>query len=295
LLDYLAANISPKKSQIFLQSEIPAIAELCFLFSMFIPLPHILRNPTIKKEIKDKKLGESYPMGFLLYPVGQIADILAFKADIVPVGEDQMPHLELTREIARKFNQLYCGVDPHLHDTEHLRAGGVFPIPELKLGRVKRLVGIHGPNANGQLLKMSKSLNNAIYLSDNADTVRAKVMQMYTDPCRLKVTDPGKIEDNPLWIFHNAFNTDLKWVEEAQDKYRSGKISDVECKKKLIEVLNNFLDPIRKRREEYASDLSIINEVLKAGTIKANEIAEDTLRIVKEKIHQDFFRRRLTF
>ena len=295
IMDYLSAGIDPEKSYIFLQSEIPAIAELSFLFSMLVPLARILRNPTIKSEIRDKKLDDNYPFGFLLYPIGQVADILSIRANLVPVGEDQIPHLELTREIARSFNHLYCGVDPQLPDAEHLNAGGLFKIPEVLLGRVKRLVGIGQPDQNGQLLKMSKSLNNAIFLSDSADQVKNKVMQMYTDPKRLKVTDPGEINNNPLWIFHRAFNPDQQWVQEATNKYQNGAIGDVECKKKLIEVLNDFLDPIRARRKIYEKDPLILHDILLKGTEKANQIAEETLSLVKNKINQDFFKRKINF
>lgn len=293
VLDYLAAGIDPQKSAIFLQSEVPAIAELSFLFSMLIPLSRVLRNPTIKNEIREKKLGDNYPFGFLLYPIGQAADILSFRPDIVPVGEDQIPHLELTREISRKFNQLYCGVSSHTEDKDHVKQGGLFPLIEAKMGRQKRLVGIGNPDENGTLLKMSKSLNNAIFLSDDADTVRQKVMQMYTDPKRLKATDPGTTENNPLWIFHETFNPDKTWVAQAEEKYRAGKIGDVECKKQLIDVLNNFLDPIRKRRDQYKQDKGSIQQILKAGTERANEEAEKTLLLVKKAINQDYFKRNI--
>lgn len=295
VLDYLAAGICPNKSTIFVQSEVPAIAELSFLFSMLVPYSRVMRNPTIKSEIRDKQLGENYPFGFLLYPIGQAADILAFRPEIVPVGEDQIPHLEQTREIARRFNQLYCGVDSHTEDKDYVNEGGLFPIIEAKLGRSKRLVGTGGPDANGQLLKMSKSLNNAILLSDDADTVKKKVMSMYTDPSRLKATDPGTIENNPLWIFHDTFNPDLDWLEDAKARYQQGKIGDVECKRKLIEVLNDFLQPMRERRKTYVNDKHEILNILTEGSEKANAIAEETLFSVKEAIKQDFGHRSLSF
>ena len=175
----------------FIQSEVPAIDELTFFFSMLLPFNVVMQNPTIKDEIRDKGLGDNYPFGFPLYAVGQMADILAFRPQIVPVGEDQLPHLELTREVARRFDQLYCGVNPQTEDKDYVKAGGLFPVIEPKLGRVHRLVGTGGPGANGELLKMSKSLNNAIFLSDDAETVQKKVMGMYTDPKRLRATDPG--------------------------------------------------------------------------------------------------------
>src|ERR1700722_184891 len=155
--DYLACGIDPQKSTIFIQSEVPAIAELTFFFSMLIPYARVMRNPTIKDEIRDRGLGENYPFGFLLYPVGQVADILAFRPEIVPVGEDQIPHLEMTREVARRFNQLYCGVDPQTKDEDYIGAGGLLPIIDAKIGRVRRLVGITGPNQDNRLLKMGKS------------------------------------------------------------------------------------------------------------------------------------------
>lgn len=292
-LDYLAAGIDPKRSAIFIQSEIPAIAELTFLLSMLLPYPRVMRNPTLKDEIRDKGLGDNYSFGFLMYPVGQVADILAFRPDVVPVGEDQIPHLEMTREVARKFNQVYCGVSSHIEDHEHIAKGGLFPVVQAKLGRVKRLVGTGGPSESGQLFKMSKSLNNAIFLSDDADTIKKKVMSMYTDPKRLRATDPGTTENNPLWIFHETFNPDKAWVKEAEEKYRAGTISDVECKKKLIEVLVSLIDPIRLRREQYANDMPQLMQILKDGTACANQIAEETLYKAKQAMKQDYFKRKI--
>lgn len=287
-LDYLAAGIDPQQSTIFVQSEIPAIAELTVFFSMLLPFPRVMRNPTLKDEIRDKGLGENYPFGFLLYPVGQTADILAFRPDVVPVGEDQIPHLEMTREVARRFNQLYCQVDSHTADEDYLKQGGIFPIIQPKLGRIKRLVGIGPPNTQGQLIKMSKSLNNAILLSDTPDEIRSKVMAMYTDPKRLKVTDPGTIENNPLWIFHETFNPDTKWVQDAQERYRAGTIGDVECKKKLVEVLVALTAPMRERRTMFASDPAQVINILRAGNAKANETAQITLQMAKEAMKQNY-------
>jgi tryptophanyl-tRNA synthetase len=218
--DYLACGIDPNRSSMFIQSEVPAIDELTFFFAMLIPFNRVMRNPTLTQEIKDKDLGDKYPFGFPMYAVGQTADILAFRPQLVPVGEDQIPHLELTREVARKFNQVYCKVDPHTEDKDYVKAGGLFPVIEPKLGRVKRLVGTGAPNAEtGQLYKMSKSLNNAIFLSDDADTVQKKIMGMYTDPKRLRATDPGETdpEKNPLWAFHETFNADAAWVAEHRE------------------------------------------------------------------------------
>jgi len=287
-LDYLAAGIDPELSTIFIESDVPAIFELTALFSMLIPYPRLMRNPTIKDEIRDKQLGDNYSMGFLLYPIMQVADILAFRPDVVPVGEDQIPHLEMTREVARRFNQLYCGVDSHTEDKDYINAGGLLPVIEAKLGRVQRLVGLGGPAAHGQLLKMSKSLNNSILLSDDADTVRKKVMSIYTDPKRLRATDPGTVENNPLWIFHDTFNPDKIWVEETKERYRAGTVGDVECKKCLVEVINTLLEPMRARRIEYAKDPAMVLKVLENGAEKANIQAEETLRQVKEAMKQRY-------
>lgn len=292
-LDYLAVGIDPKRSTIFIQSELPALAELTQIFSMLVPYPRVMRNPTLKDEIRDKGLGDNYPFGFLLYPVSQVADILAFRPSLVPVGEDQIPHLEMTREVARKFNQLYCGVDPHTPDEEYLARGGLFPIIAPKLGRIRRLVGTGGPNEAGLLLKMSKSLNNAIFISDDADTLSKKVMAMYTDPKRLRASDPGSIENNPLWIFHETFNPDKQWVLEAKAKYQAGAIGDVECKKKLIEVLVAITEPMRARRKLYADDVTAVLQILREGTMRANSVAEETLAKTKIAIKQDYFTRSL--
>lgn len=286
VMDYLAAGIDPDKSTIFIESDVSAIFELTAFFSMLIPFPRLMRNPTIKDEIRDKQLGENYSMGFLLYPIMQVADILAFRPDVIPVGEDQIPHIEMTREVARKFNQLYCGVDPHTQDADYLKAGGVLPIVDFKLGRQRRLVGIGAPDEGGRLLKMSKSLNNAIFLSDKPDDVRKKIMNMYTDPKRIHASDPGTVENNPLWIFHDTFNSDTHWVEEAKERYRLGKIGDVECKKRLIELLLILLEPMQKRRAIYENDPAQVMQVLRQGAQKANAIAQDTLRLVKEAVKQ---------
>jgi len=288
VLDYLSVGIDPEKSCIFLETDVPAIFELASYFSMLISYPRLMRNPTIKDEIRDKNLGEQYSMGFLWYPILQVADILAFQAEVVPVGEDQAAHLELAREVARKFNQLYCGVSSHIEDQDYLKHGALFPVPKILLGRTKRLVGTGGPTVDGNLLKMSKSLNNAIFLNDDADTVRQKVMNMYTDPNRLRVTDPGNVENNPLWIFHDTFNSDHAWIKEAKERYKQGKIGDVECKKKLIEILISILDPMHQKRKEYAGDKDYILSVLKSGAEKANVIANKTLLKAKEAIHQAY-------
>lgn len=277
VLDYLSVGIDPQQSTIFVETDVPAIYELTAYFSMLISYPRLMRNPTIKDEIRDKNLGDHYSVGFLLYPVMQVADILAFRPNVVPVGEDQIPHLEMTREVARRFNQLYCD-DPEK---------GLFPIFETKVGRVKRLIGLGGPNEQGQLLKMSKSLNNAILLSDDPDTIRKKVMSIYTDPNRIRASDPGNVENNPLWIFHETFNADQAWVAEAKERYRQGNIGDVECKKKLADILIALLEPIRERRKQF-DDPQLILNVLREGAEKANAVAEKTLKFVKEVMQQLF-------
>jgi tryptophanyl-tRNA synthetase len=294
--DWLAVGIDPKKSTMFIQSEIPAIAELTFILAMLIPYSHVMKNPTIKDEIRDKGLGDNYPFGFPMYAVGQCADILAFRPELVPVGEDQIPHLELCRDVAKRFNQIYCGVNPHTPDKDAVKAGGVFPVILPKLGRVKRLVGTGGPSPEtGNLLKMSKSLNNSILLSDDPDTVKKKIMSMYTDPNRKRATDPGETnpEKNPLWAFHEIFNTDKAWVEEYQAKYRAGGVGDVDVKRKLIDILNAFIAPIRARRAEFEKDSAQVLAVLRDGTARANAVAEETLFVAKKAIKQDFFPRKL--
>jgi len=291
--DYLAVGIDPNKSTLFIQSEVPAIDELTFFFAMLLPFNRVMRNPTLKDEIRDKGLGDEYPFGFPLYAVGQCADILAFRPALVPVGEDQLPHLEMSREVARRFNQIYCGVDPHTEDKDYVARGGVFPIIEPKLGRVRRLVGTGAPGPDGELLKMGKSLNNAIFLSDEADVVRKKVMAMYTDPKRIHATDPGTVQNNPLWIFHETFNPDKAWVAEQERAYRAGKVGDVAIKRKLVEVLDALIEPIRARRKQYESRPDDVIDALRIGTRRANVLAEETLAMAKRAMKQDYFSRSL--
>jgi tryptophanyl-tRNA synthetase len=287
--DYLAAGIDPNKSTVFVQSEVPAIDELTFFFAMLIPFNRVMRNPTLAQEIKDKELGDKYSFGFPMYAVGQCADILTFRPELVPVGEDQLPHLEMTREVARRFNQIYCGVDPHTEDKDYVKKGGVFPIIQAKLGRVTRLPGIGAPGADGNLPKMSKSLNNAIFLSDDEKTVTQRVMSMYTDPKRLRATDPGTVENNPLWIFHETFNPNQEWVRENEEAYRQGKVGDVTIKKELVRVLNEFIAPIRERRKQYEQRPDDVIDVLREGTKRANVVAEETLALAKKAMKQDYF------
>ncbi|HQY89635.1 MAG TPA: hypothetical protein PK402_13360, partial [Tepidisphaeraceae bacterium] len=282
-----------QKSALFIQSEVPCIDELTFFLAMLMPFNRVMRNPTLAEEIRDKGLGDHYAFGFPLYAVGQCADILAFRPDVVPVGEDQVPHLELCREVTRKFNQLYCGVDPHAADRDHTKLGGVFPVIEPKIGRVKRLVGLGPPNAEGQLLKMSKSLNNTIMFDDEPDVIEKKIRGMYTDPKRLRATDPGETDPskNPLWALHDAFNTDAEWIKEHRELYAAGKVGDVAIKKKLIEVIEAIVAPIRARRKHYASRPDDVLDALRVGTQKANALAEETLSLAKKFMKQDYFSR----
>lgn len=283
-IDYLAAGIDPVKSTIFLQSEVPAIAELTWYFAMLLGYGRLMRNPTVKDEIVMKGLGENYSFGFLMYPVGQVADILAFRAAAVPVGEDQVPHIEMTRELARRFNITYCGVDPKAEDADHAMRG-VFPVPAAMVGRVARLIGTDGKN------KMSKSLDNAIFLSDSPKQVQQKCAKIFTG--RMSATDPGVIEGNPLWQYHDVFNPNQAQVAEMKDRYRAGKIGDGDCKKRLAEVVNAFLDPIRQRRAQLEADPGRVLQVLHDGTARANAVAEETLWLAKQAMKFDFFPRKL--
>ncbi len=281
-IDYLAAGIDPEKSTIFIQGEVPAIAELTWYFAMLLPFNRVMRNPTLKTEIETKELGDKYSFGFPMYAVGQIADILAFRADSVPVGEDQVPHIEMTREVARRFNILYCGVDPQADDDAHADKG-VFPIPEAKVGRVARLTGIDGRN------KMSKSLGNAIFLSDDAKTVKKKCARIFTG--RMAKDDPGVIAGNPLWEYHDAFNPDRDEVADMKQRYEAGTIGDGECKQRLAEVINTLLEPMRARRAELEADPDQVLRVLRDGTRRANALAEQTLARAKRAMGLDFFDR----
>ncbi|MFT3786830.1 MAG: tryptophan--tRNA ligase [Tepidisphaeraceae bacterium] len=293
--DWLACGIDPQKSAMFIQSEVPAIDELTFFLAMLLPFNRVMRNPTLQQEISDKGLGDSLPFGFPLYAVGQCADILAFRPEVVPVGEDQIPHLELCREVARRFDQLYCGVDPHTKDDDYVTAGGVMPVIKPKVGRIKRLVGIGPPGPNGNLQKMSKSLGNAIFLSDTPADVEKKVRGMYTDPKRIRATDPGETdpEKNPLWGLHDAFTADTAWVAEHKALYAEGKVGDVAIKKKLIESLTTLIEPIRAKRKHYEDRPDDVIDALRIGTKRANAVAEETLALAKKAMKQDFFGRSL--
>ena len=279
--DYLAAGIDPQRSVIFLQSEVPAIAELTWTFAMLLGYGRLMKNPTIKDEIRVKNLGENYSFGFLLYPVGQIADILAFTPQWVPVGEDQVPHIEMTREIARRFNQLYCGVDPQTPDEDYLEAGGVFPIPQAKVGRIARLTGIDGTN------KMSKSLGNAILLSDTAKEVTKKCNKIFTG--RGTMDDPPVLEGNTVIEYLRAFHPDQAQVDEMVGSYERSEIGDGVLKKEAGRVINELLEPMRERRAATTDD--DVRDVLRDGTKRANDLAERTLWAAKQAMNFDFFGR----
>jgi tryptophanyl-tRNA synthetase len=259
-LDYLAVGIDPKKSVIFIQSMVPEIAELTIFYLNLVTVERLQRNPTVKDEIKSKNFSKNLPAGFLMYPVSQAADITAFKADLVPVGEDQLPVIEQTIEIVKKFNRIY---------------GEVLVEPKALVSNVARLSGLDGK------AKMSKSLGNAIYLSDSSKAVADKVMQMYTDPTHVKVSDPGKVEGNVVFEYLDAFDPDQAGVQKLKADYKKGGLGDVVIKKHLIEVLENILQPIRERRQEFAKDPKKVMEILKQGTQTACDFAGQTLKDVK--------------
>ncbi|NGX55787.1 MAG: Tryptophan--tRNA ligase 2 [Candidatus Anoxychlamydiales bacterium] len=265
MLDYLAVGLDPKKTTILLQSMIPELSELTMYYLNLVTWNRLKHNPTVKQEIKQKNFGESVPAGFMVYPVFQAADITAFKADIVPVGDDQLPMIEQTNEIVRKFNRIY--------KKEILKeAKAITP-------QIARLPGIDG-NA-----KMSKSLNNAIYLSDEADVLVKKVKSMFTDSNHLRVEDPGKVEGNPVFVYLDAFAKDTKKVNEMKEHYQKGGLGDMVCKKYLIEVLEDFLSPIREKRKELEKDKKYVLDVLLKGSIEAKKTASQTLKEVKEAMH----------
>ena len=265
-LDYLAAGIDPSKTTIFIQSQIPQLPELAMFYANLVSISRLERNPTVKTEIKQKNFGEGVPSGFVFYPISQAADITAFKATHVPAGEDQLPMIELTREISRSFNQTY-NVD-------------LLVEPEIilsKEGIERRLPGINGMNA-----KMSKSLNNGIYLADSFEEMRAKVMKMYTDPDHIRVEDPGKIEGD-------VFAEDKEKVAEMKAHYQKGGLGDVAVKKYLVEEMDKGLKPIRERREELAKNPEAIYEILRKGSEKAEKVAAQTLKELKQAMKIDYF------
>ncbi len=260
-LDYLAVGIDPRKTTIFIQSLIPALPELTMYYLNLVTWNRLKHNPTVKAEIQQKGYGEEVPAGFMIYPVSQAADITAFKAELVPVGDDQIPMIEQTVEIVRKFNRLY--------KTE------VLVEPQAVTSAVARLPGIDGK------AKMGKSLGNAIYLSDSVDEVSKKVKGMYTDPGHLKVEDPGKVEGNPVFTYLDAFGRDTVKIEELKAHYQRGGLGDSIVKKYLLEVLIAFLDPVRKRREEFAKDPKQVMDFLFKGTDVASGVAQQTLDEVR--------------
>ncbi|MCI1230885.1 MAG: tryptophan--tRNA ligase [Lactobacillus delbrueckii] len=273
-LDYLAVGLDPEKSTIFVQSQIPALFELTTDYMDLVTLSRLERNPTVKTEIKQKGFGDSLPVGFLTYPVAQAADITAFKATLVPVGDDQEPMLEQTREIVRSFNRTY-NVDVLVEPK------GYFP-PKGQ----GRLPGLDG-NA-----KMSKSLGNCIYLSDDAETVKKKVMSMYTDPNHIHVEDPGQVEGNTVFTYLDVFDPDKDKVAQLKEDYQKGGLGDVKIKRYLNKVLEAELAPIRERRQKYAENLDAVYDMLYQGSQKANQVADQTLQEVRDAIGFNYFKNR---
>ena len=260
VLDYLAVGIDPERSAIFLQSGVPETYELNLIFEMLVSVPRLERVPSLKDMAQAADL-EAMPFGLLGYPVLQAADILLPRATLVPVGKDNEAHVEVAREIARRFNGLY---------------GEVFPVPEVLLGDVPSLVGIDGQ------AKMSKSLDNAIFLADDARTVDAKVRRMYTDPNRVRADIPGTVEGNPVFAYHDAFNPDRDEVDDLKARYREGWVGDVEVKIRLARALNAFLEPIRERRAVYARQPGRVEEILRSGTARARHEAGETMAAVRQ-------------
>ncbi len=273
-LDYLGVGLDPKKSTIFIQSQIPELFELTAYYMNLVTVSRLERNPTVKAEIAQKNFETSIPAGFLCYPISQAADITAFDATTVPVGEDQAPMLEQTREIVRKFNDTYGNGQEVLVEPDIL-------LPSNNV--CKRLPGLDGK------AKMSKTLGNCIYLSDPADEVAKKVQTMYTDPTHIKVTDPGHIEGNVVFTYLDAFCTDTAAVNEMKEHYQRGGLGDVKVKKYLLNVLEEMLNPIRERRKQYESDPAEVMAMLKAGTAKAKEKAATVLSKVKQAMKIDYF------
>lgn len=279
-LDYLSCGLDPVKSTLLIQSQIPELCELSFYYMNLVTVSRLQRNPTVKSEIQMRNFEASIPVGFFTYPISQAADITAFKATTVPVGEDQLPMLEQTKEIVRKFNSIY---------------GETLVEPEVLLSSNQaclRLPGIDGK------AKMSKSLNNCIYLSDSADDVKKKIMNMFTDPNHLKVSDPGKVDGNPVFIYLDAFCQEHHFEEflpeyanldELKAHYTRGGLGDVKVKRFLNEVIQEELEPIRKRRKEYEKDIPAIYEILKKGSEKAEEVAAKTLSEVKSAMKINYF------
>jgi tryptophanyl-tRNA synthetase len=280
-LDYLAAGLDPDKCTLFIQSQIPELAELTTYLMNLVSVSRVQRNPTVKTEVKMRGFeGESIPLGFFCYPVSQAADITLFKATTVPAGEDQEPMLEVTRELVRRFNQVYAPVlvEPNILLPENLTA--------------RRLPGTDGKE------KMSKSLGNCIYLSDDADTVWQKVRSMYTDPEHVNLNDPGHVEGNAVFTYLDAFSRpehfaqywpEYQNLDELKDHYRRGGLGDMKCKKFLNQILNEFLEPMRQRRHELEQDIPEIFNILKKGTEKARETAAQTMDEVRQAMRINYF------
>ena len=280
-LDYLAAGLDPEKCVLFIQSQIPELAELTTYLMNLVSVSRVQRNPTVKTEVKMRGFeGESIPLGFFCYPVSQAADITLFKATTVPAGEDQEPMLEVTRELVRRFNQIYAPVlvEPNIMLPEHATA--------------RRLPGTDGKE------KMSKSLGNCIYLSDDADTVWQKVRSMYTDPEHINLNDPGHVEGNAVFTYLDAFSKpehfaqywpEYQNLDELKDHYRRGGLGDMKCKKFLNQILNEFLEPMRQRRHEFEQDIPEIYNILRRGTEKARETAAQTMSEVRQAMQINYF------
>jgi len=270
-LDWLAVGLDPQASHFVIESQVPENAELATWLSWLLPLGMLQRNPTLKAEMAEIEAGhKSVPVAFFTYPVLQAANILLPRAHLVPVGEDQSPHIEMTRELARRFNRQF---------------GDVFPEPEGLVGRVPRLVGTDGQ------AKMSKSIGNTIELKDAEDVVNEKVRRMYTDPTRLRATDPGHVEGNPVFMYHDAFNPDKDEVAELKERYRAGRVGDVEVKQKLARALNAFLAPIRERRAHYESHRGEVRDALAKGTREGKAIAAETMAMVRDALQIDYLRK----
>lgn len=271
-LDYLSVGLDPAVTTIFVQSQIPALSELTMYYMNLVSISRVERNPTVKTEIKQKSFTGGVPAGFVVYPISQAADITAFKAKFVPVGVDQLPMIEQAREVVRSFNATYrtdCLVEPE----------AIIPKDDLS-GRL--------PGTDGNA-KMSKSLGNGIYLSDDQDTVRRKVMSMYTDPGHIHVGDPGKVEGNTVFQYLDVFGEDKQHIAELKERYQAGGLGDVTVKQYLFEVLDELLLPIRQRRRELAGDLPAVYRVLLEGSGRANAVAEQTLAEVRQAIGVNYF------
>lgn len=267
VLDYLAVGIDPDLSVIYVQSAVPEVAYLHLILGMLVSVSRLERVPTIKDMAEDARL-ETIPYGLVGYPVLQAADILLARANLVPVGRDNVPHVEVTREIARRFNHMY---------------GEVFPEPEPLISDVPVLPGIDGKR------KMSKSLDNAILLSDPPAEVERRVMRMYTDPARVRADIPGRVEGNPVFLYHDLFNPDTAEVEDLKERYRQGRVGDVEVKKKLARALNGFLEPFRERRAAFETRAGLVDEILAEGNRRMREIAVETMARVREAMGLNYF------